>query len=148
MVKYISPLNYIDYDKKKVKKIIIEEFGWRDYGGKHYESVFTRFYQGYILPTKFKVDKRKAHVSNLIFSGQLTKAEAIEELKEPIYPNELYLIDKPFVLKKLDFTEEAFDDYINAPMIPHSQYGSFVSFWDKYPILKPLKIVSNLIKKL
>ncbi len=147
-LKYISPLNYIDYDKKKVKKIIIEEFGWRDYGGKHYESVFTRFYQGYILPTKFKVDKRKAHLSNLIFSGQMTKEQAIEELKEPIYPHELYLVDRPFVLKKLDFTEEEFDAYINAPMVPHSDYGSFIPFWDKYPMLRPLKIVSKLIKKI
>ncbi len=80
-MKYISPLNYIEYDKKKVKEIIMKEYGWRDYGGKHYESVFTRFYQGYILPEKFKVDKRKAHLSNLIFSGQLTMEEALLELK-------------------------------------------------------------------
>ncbi|HSZ86974.1 MAG TPA: N-acetyl sugar amidotransferase, partial [Puia sp.] len=127
-LKYISPLNYIDYDKEKVKEIITNEFGWRDYGGKHYESVFTRFYQGYILPEKFKVDKRKAHLSNLIFSKQLSKEKALEELKKPIYQEELLRVDKPFVLKKLDFTEEEFTKYINDPSIEHSAYGLFIPF--------------------
>jgi hypothetical protein len=72
--------------KSEAKKAIIEELGWRDYGGKHYESVFTRFYQGYILAKKFNIDKRKAHLSNLIFSGQITKQEALEELALPAYP--------------------------------------------------------------
>ncbi|HLY71168.1 MAG TPA: N-acetyl sugar amidotransferase [Puia sp.] len=146
-LKYISPLNYIEYDKEKVKEVITNEFGWRDYGGKHYESVFTRFYQGYILPEKFKVDKRKAHLSNLIFSKQLSKEQAIEDLKTPIYPEELLRVDKPFVLKKLDFTEEEFIEYIDSPAIAHSVYGSFIPFFDKYPALKPLKFISNAIKK-
>ncbi|MBX7264421.1 MAG: N-acetyl sugar amidotransferase, partial [Chitinophagaceae bacterium] len=90
-------LNYIPYFKTEAKKIIIEKLGWRDYGGKHYESVFTRFYQGYILPEKFKVDKRKAHLSNLIFSEQITKEQALTELKQPIYPVELLETDYEFV---------------------------------------------------
>jgi N-acetyl sugar amidotransferase len=147
-LKYISPLNFIDYDKKKVKEIIIKEFGWRDYGGKHYESIFTRFYQGFILPNKFNVDKRKAHLSNLIFSGQMSKAEALLELETPIYPNELLEIDKNFVLKKLDLTEIEFNNYISLPLISHEYYGSFKSFWEKYPLLKPLKLVSKYIKKI
>jgi hypothetical protein len=57
----------------------------RDYGGKHYESIWTRFYQGYILPVKYKIDKRKAHLSDLIYGGQITKEEALAELKSPIY---------------------------------------------------------------
>jgi N-acetyl sugar amidotransferase len=147
-LKVVSPLNYIDYDKKKVKKIIIEEFGWRDYGGKHYESVFTRFYQGYILPEKFKVDKRKAHLSNLIFSGQLTKDQAIEELKQPIYPSELYTVDRNFVLKKLDFSEKEFMEYLNEPRMSHLYYGGISkSFWELYPMLRFLKVFANLIKK-
>ncbi|MFM6923862.1 MAG: N-acetyl sugar amidotransferase, partial [Ferruginibacter sp.] len=70
-IESINLLNYLPYNKAAVKEIITRELGWRDYGGKHYESVFTRFYQGYILPVKFGIDKRKAHLSNLIFSGQL-----------------------------------------------------------------------------
>ena len=132
-------LNYIPYLKLEAKETIIRELNWRDYGGKHYESVFTRFYQGFILPEKFKVDKRKAHLSNLIFSGQITKEEALAELAEPIYPVELFKKDYEFVLKKLGFTDQEMKDYITAPPQTHSNYNSSLSLFDEYPILKPLK---------
>lgn len=134
-------LNYVVYDKKIAKKIIINELKWRDYGGKHYESVFTRFYQGYILPTKFKVDKRKAHLSNLIFSGQLNKEEALVELEQPIYPIAIFEQDLQFVLKKLGFTAQAFQSYLESAAIPHSSYNMSLSLFDEYPVLKPLKIL-------
>ncbi len=132
-------LNYIEYNKKSVKEKIIKELSWRDYGGKHYESVFTRFYQGYILPQKFKIDKRKAHLSNLIFSGQLTKEEALEELKKPIYPAELFQTDYEFVIKKLGFTREDFEAYIKAPPVSHNEYETSISIFDEIKFLKPFK---------
>lgn len=132
-------LNYIPYNKSEVKKIIIDKLNWRDYGGKHYESVFTRFYQGYILPQKFKVDKRKAHLSNLIFSGQITREEALAELLQPIYPQELFETDYEFVLKKLGFTHEEFQAYLKEPAIPHSNYAMSISLFDEIPALKPFK---------
>lgn len=141
----IPLLNYLHYDKAAAKKEIVKELGWRDYGGKHYESVFTRFYQGYILPQKFKVDKRKAHLSNLIFAGQLTKDEAVEELDKPIYPAEQLAEDKPFVLKKLGFTEEEFDKYLSTAAVPHSHYGSTKPLTEDYPILKMFKPFKKLI---
>jgi N-acetyl sugar amidotransferase len=147
-LKYVSPLNYIEYNKDEVKKIITSEIGWVDYGGKHYESVFTRFYQGYILPEKFKVDKRKAHLSNLIFSGQLTKEQATNELEKPIYPQELFNKDYSFVLKKLEFSDLEFKDYLNRQMISHEQYGSFISVWEKYKFLKILKPLNFMLKKI
>ena len=136
-------LNYVVYDKKAAKETIINELNWRDYGGKHYESVFTRFYQGYILPTKFKVDKRKAHLSNLIFSGQITKDEALAELKEPIYPVAIYDQDLQFVLKKLGFTKQAFHDYLASPAVPHSFYNMSLSIFNEYPLLKSFKFLFN-----
>jgi len=132
-------LNYIPYDKKEAKKTIIEKLSWRDYGGKHYESVFTRFYQGYILPEKFKVDKRKAHLSNIIFSGQITKQEALEELKQPIYPAELFATDYEFAIKKLGFTDDQFQAYLKDPAVPHSNYAMSISLFDEIPALKPFK---------
>ena len=132
-------LNYIPYDKKEAKKTIIERLAWRDYGGKHYESVFTRFYQGYILPEKFKADKRKAHLSNIIFSGQITKQEALEELKQPIYPAELFATDYEFATKKLGFTHDEFQAYLKAPAVPHSNYALSISLFDEIPALKPFK---------
>jgi N-acetyl sugar amidotransferase len=136
-------LNYIPYNKEQVKKTITAELNWRDYGGKHYESVFTRFYQGYILPEKFKVDKRKAHLSNLIFSGQLTKEEALSELTQPIYPSYIFQQDFQFVIKKLGFSEREFSLYLNSPQIAHSKFGLSLSIFDEYPILKPLKILKR-----
>jgi N-acetyl sugar amidotransferase len=132
-------LNYIPYLKSEVKNLIIKELEWRDYGGKHYESVFTRFYQGYILPQKFKVDKRKAHLSNLIFSGQLTKEQALVELQEPIYPSEIFATDYDFVLKKLGFTKQEFDQYIAAPAISHENFESSISIFDEIAFLKKMK---------
>lgn len=134
-------LNYVDYNKEMVKKLISLELGWRDYGGKHYESVFTRFYQGYILPNKFKVDKRKAHLSNLIFSHQLTKEEALKELVKPIYPIHLLQTDKEFVCKKLGISREELQIYINTPAKMHSEYALSISLFDEYPILKPFKFI-------
>ncbi len=124
----IPPLNLMDYDKNKAKELLIKEFGWRDYGGKHYESIFTRFYQGYILPRKFQVDKRKAHLSSLVASGGITRAEAIEELKKPTYDPVAQKEDYEYALKKFDLTAEQFEIYMNEKPIPHAFYGTQ---WDK-----------------
>lgn len=126
-----KPLNLLAYDKKVVKLMIEKELNWVDYGGKHYESVFTRFYQGYILPTKFKVDKRKAHLSNLIFSGQLNKEDALKELEDEIYPSVLFKKDLEFVLKKLNFSQESFEAYINSPMVSHQEFSSSLRITDE-----------------
>ena len=132
-------LNYVHYDKVEAKKTIIEKLNWRDYGGKHYESVFTRFYQGYILPQKFKVDKRKAHLSNLIFSGQLTKDAALAELQEPIYPAHLFEQDYQFVIKKLGFSSDSFQDYLKQSPISHQKFQMSLSIFDEYTFLKSIK---------
>ena len=80
---------------------------------KHYESLFTRFYQGYILPEKFGVDKRKNHFSSLIVSGQMERREAIDLLDCPTYPDEMKLIrDKRMFLKKMRWRQDKLDEYI------------------------------------
>ena len=108
-----------------------KKVGYVRYPYKHYESVFTRFYQAYILPKKFNIDKRKVHLSTLIISNQMSRDEAMNLLKQSPYPNEeLEKFDKEFVLKKLDFTEESFEDYIKAPAVPHEVYGSEKKFFD------------------
>lgn len=146
-VESVMMLNWMPYIKSEVKKTIIDELNWRDYGGKHYESVFTRFYQGYILPTKFKVDKRKAHLSTLICSGQMTKEEALEELKQPIYDAEQCKIDMEFVLKKFDLTQAQFDDFMSRPPRDHREYATRKPFFEQYPLLKPLRGLSQIAKK-
>ncbi|OQP66894.1 ExsB family protein [Niastella vici] len=140
-VKSVSILNYTEYNKKQVKELIQQELGWRDYGGKHYESIWTRFYQGYILPTKFSIDKRKAHLSDLIFGGQITKEEALEELMKPIYDPGQLKIDFEFVLKKLGFTRDEFDALMKLPPHSHYDYDYEMPIDQRYPLLKPVKTI-------
>ncbi len=144
-VQSVSVLNYLEYNKDKVKKLIQEELGWKDYGGKHYESVWTRFYQGYILPTKFKVDKRKAHLSDLIFSGQITKEEALAELAKPMYDEQTFKEDYAFVLKKLGMTDEEFQEIMRRPRKDHRDYDYEMPIDKRYPILKPFKSIYRLL---
>jgi N-acetyl sugar amidotransferase len=121
-IRTVYPLQFIDYDKEKAKTFLIEELGWRDYGGKHHESVFTRFYQGYVLPRKFGFDKRKAHLSSLILSGQLNRQEALRELQQPPYDPDMQEEDKAYVAKKLGFSEEEFEKILSASPVSHYEF--------------------------
>ena len=125
--------------------MIQKELNWRDYGGKHYESIWTRFYQGYILPNKFKVDKRKAHLSDLIFSKQITKSEALKELENPIYPQEQFNIDFEFILKKLGLSENEFEKIMKTPTRSHYDFDYEKAIELRYPILKPFKYIYRKI---
>ena len=120
----ISILNYVPYNKHEVKEVIKRELGWKDYGGKHHESIFTKFYQAYILPEKFKIDKRKAHLSTLICSGQITKEQALEELKQPLYPEADLQNDIEYVLKKFGLTRKEFDQIMQLPVVRHDAFKS------------------------
>lgn len=146
-IKTVELLNYMPYNKMEAKAEIIEKLGWRDYGGKHYESIFTRFYQGYILPTKFGIDKRKAHYSNLICSGQISREEALEEMKLPAYDEEQYKVDREFVLKKLGFSEAEFGAMMAEEPISHKAYPYTRSIYEQYPGLSFMKPFTNRIKK-
>lgn len=134
-----SILDYVDYDKAEAKDAITRELGWRDYGGKHCESIFTRFYQGYILPRKFGIDKRKAHLSNLIFAGQLTKDEALAELARPAYDPQQLASDYDFVVKKLGLTAGQFEELMAVPPRPHTDFEIERPVYAKYPFLKFLR---------
>lgn len=138
-IESLSLLNYISYNKDKAKEELKNELGWRDYGGKHYESVFTRFYQGYILPTKFHIDKRKAHYASLICSGQMTRAAALEELKKPIYDMALLRLDYDFVIKKLGFTKTEFEAIMIDLPRKHTHYPVEANIYDRYPVLKTIR---------
>jgi N-acetyl sugar amidotransferase len=128
----ISILNYIDYNKQSAKETIVKDLTWRDYGGKHYESVFTKFYQAYILPRKFKIDKRKAHLSTLICSEQMTREQALVELSHELYkPGELSQ-ERDYVLKKLGLSDEEFEKIMNAVPRTHSEFRSDLRWKEAY----------------
>lgn len=142
-------LEFVDYQKDEAKKIITEKMGWRDYGGKHYESIFTRFYQGYVLIEKFGIDKRRAHLSNLILSGQITREQALEEIEKPAYNADLLAEDLAYVAKKLDFTPEEFEKIMKLPPVPHTAYKSYeTGLYRKHEkFMQTIKPLTKLIKK-
>ncbi|MHA3904160.1 N-acetyl sugar amidotransferase [Castellaniella sp. WN] len=129
-IKTVKLLNYIPYNKFDAKKTIIKELGWRDYGGKHYESIFTRFFQGYYLPRKFGYDKRLAHLSSLIKSGQMSREAALEELQRPTYDPSLQEDDKKFVAKKLGVTVGELEEIFSRPNKDYTDYASYAKLFD------------------
>lgn len=118
-------LNYTDYVKRDAIEILQRELGWQYYGGKHYESIYTRFFQGYILPVKFGYDKRKAHLSSLICSGEISREKALEELKNPTYAPSLQEEDREYVAKKLGLTGDEFDAIMKLPKKTIYDYPSY-----------------------
>jgi len=121
-IKSIRILEYLSYNKNDAMQILEKKLCWKYYGGKHYESVYTRFYQGYILPKKFNIDKRKCHFSSLICAGQMTREEALEKMKEDTYPAELQQADREYVIKKLGITEEEFERMLTSINKAFSDY--------------------------
>ena len=122
----VSILNYLDYRKQDAMALLQNELGWKYYGGKHYESIYTRFYQGYILPRKFGFDKRKTHLSSLICSGEITRDEALRELSSEPYPHELQQQDREYVIKKFGLAAAEFEAIMALPMKRYEDYDS----WD------------------
>ena len=133
-------LDYVHYDKAEAMKLIERELDWRYYGGKHYESIYTRFFQGYILPKKFNIDKRRAHLSNQICSQQVTREYAIEAIKQPTYSAELQAEDREYAIKKFGITEDEFENIMQAPP------KTFLDYRTCYHIFENAKKVKNRLK--
>ena len=101
----VKPLNYVEYNKDQAMKLLENKYTFIPYAHKHYESRFTRFFEGYWLPNKFGYDKRRSHFSSLILTKQMTRDEAISELERPAYNEDEMQKDFNFVAKKFDLTE-------------------------------------------
>lgn len=143
----VSILNYVPYNKKDIKAFITKELNWRDYGGKHYESIFTKFYQAYILPEKFHIDKRKAHLSTLICSGQMTKEAALAELEQPVYPKGELGQDKEYVLKKLGLSNKEFADIMHLPVHRHEDFKTDTHLKEGYMnLLQKTEKIRRILK--
>ena len=142
--KRIDILNYLDYIKENAKKLLKEKLCWKDYGGKHYESIYTRFYQGYILYKKFGYDKRRGHFSSLICSGEMVREQALKELMNEPYPLETQNEDKEYVIKRLSLTEKEFEEIMNLPKKTFWDYPSYGKF-SQSPIYKSLRRIYRLL---
>lgn len=131
-IRWVPILNYIPYNKAEAKQTLIDELGWQDYGGKHYESIFTRFFHAFYLPVKFGYDLRKSYLSALVCSGQITRNEALDEISKPPAPKEMLEQDRDYVIKKLGLTEEEFEQIMNAPNKTYADYPNNESLWKRF----------------
>ncbi|MFY7964195.1 MAG: N-acetyl sugar amidotransferase [Chitinophagaceae bacterium] len=143
-MKVLRPLELIPYSKSSAKKVLIEELGWRDYGGKHYESTYTKFFQAHYLPTKFGYDKRKAHLSSLIVSGQMTREASLAELEHPLYDSKELVEDTIFFSKKLGITVQEFTNIMNQEPTTYKNFANNESF---YKIIRKLLSKASSLKK-
>jgi N-acetyl sugar amidotransferase len=123
-INVIRPLNYMPYVKEDAIKLLIERFGWQPYPQKHFESRFTRFYEGYWLPKRFGYDTRRVQYASLIVTGQMTRDEALEKLKEPALDEATARQEFEYVATKLGITIEELQSYMDAPKKTYKDYKS------------------------
>ena len=140
-IRIVPILDCVNYDKQAAMRTIESELGWVYYGGKHYESIYTRFYQAYVLPRKFNIDKRRAHLSNLVLSGQMSRGAALAACQEPECPADTLREDLDYVLKKFDLSEAQFEQLMSAPN------RTFMDYPNHYATLELAKTVRNWLRR-
>ena len=136
-MRQLRPLNYLTYDRNKAIEEL-EKIGWRNYGRKHGESFFTNFFQNYYLPTRFGYDKRKAHYSSMIVTGQITRKEALNLMEEPLYDKQELINDYNYFCNKLGFSNTEMDLFMTLPIKKYSDYNN----WDS--LLKYVTFVRRI----
>jgi N-acetyl sugar amidotransferase len=130
-IKAVQILNYVPYVKDEVMRVLQHDLGWKYYGGKHYESIYTRFFQGYILPQKFNIDKRRAHLSTLICAGQMTREEALAALERDVYGEGCAEEDLEYVVKKLGLTTAEFGAIMALPLRSYRDYPNSFGLYQR-----------------
>lgn len=132
-------LNYVPFSKNMAMETLEKELDWKYYGGKHYESKFTGFVQSYIQPVKFGVDYRKATFSTQICTGEITREEALEELKKPPFNQDNITSEKEYISKKLGITLNEFEKLMSLPVKTYKDYPNNEKF---------LTFLYNLFRKI
>lgn len=123
-IRVVRPLNYIPFDKNSAIQLLIDKFGWQPYPQKHFESRFTRFYEGYWLPRKFGYDTRKVQYSSLILTGQMSRSEALEKLQQPALSEADARLEFEFVAKKLRISPHELQSFMDLPNKTFKDYRS------------------------
>ncbi|MFL2939908.1 MAG: N-acetyl sugar amidotransferase [Candidatus Poseidoniales archaeon] len=124
-IKLYRPFYYIDYSKQLAQEYLSNEYGWKYYGGHHYENIFTKFIIGHWLYSKFNIDKRIITLSAQVINGSITRNNALDILNEKPYSDEDLQRDKKLVLKKLDLTDSDFKSIWNMPRKTFLDYPSY-----------------------
>ena len=123
-MKVVRMLNFLQYNKEEAIRTLESELGWKYYGGKHYESRFTKFFQSYYLPKRFGFDKRRSHLSSLIISGQMSREDALKEMTKPAYSETELKEDSYFVAKKLGVSVDELNQLLVSPIKTFQDYPS------------------------
>jgi N-acetyl sugar amidotransferase len=126
-IKVVHFLNMVNYEKEEATRILKEKFDWQVYENKHYENVFTRFYEGYWLPKKFGYDKRRCYLSNLVITNQLSRNDALVEIDEQPYDNKIAKQDMEYISDKLDIDVEDFKKLMNGDNKTYKDYKN--NYW-------------------
>lgn len=143
-IKYVTLLNFIDYNKDAAVEYLEENLGWRKYAGKHFESIYTRFFQGYLLPQKFGMDKRRPHLSSLIVSEQMTREQAMNELEIEPYPEKLANEDIDYVSQKFGLNRAEFEAIMNLPVKKSEDYPNNMALLARLaPLLRYIKRIAT-----
>ena len=129
-IKLTRPLDFLEYNKEEATQLLEQKFGYQRYPQKHFESRFTRFYEGYWLPQKFGYDTRKVQYSSLILTGQMTRDEALESLKKPAMTTEQVRQEFEYISSKLGITTEELQSYFDAPNKSYKDYKSQQGLYD------------------
>lgn len=129
-VKVIKPLNYLPYTKEHATRVLSETYGWRPYPQKHFESRFTRFYEGYWLPTRFGYDTRRVQYSSLIQTGQMTRGEALVRLEAPAYDPAKLAEDFEYIATKLGISVDELRGYHEMPLKSYKDYKNQAWMFD------------------
>lgn len=128
-IKVIKPLNYINYVKKDAMQLMSDLYDWKPYTQKHFESRFTRFFEGYWLPTRFGFDMRRVDFSSLILTNQMTREEALEKLNDPPYDSELIDQDFKYIAKKLNISSDELKKFHQMPKKYWMEYKNLNSIF-------------------
>src|SRR5206468_10708265 len=123
-IRVVPLLTLVSYRRDEAAATLLREIGWREYGGKHHESLFTKFYQGAILPTKFGIDKRRVHLSDRVRNGELTRADALEIMARPAYDPDELRTESEYVRKKLGFDQGEWNSIISSAPRSHAEFAS------------------------
>jgi hypothetical protein len=129
-IKAVRPLNYVPYIKQDAMQLLIDKFGWQPYPQKHFESRFTRFYESYWLPKRFGYDVRRVQYSSLILTGQMTRQEALEKLKQSSYDESTIAYDLGYVANKLRISVTELNSYLDLPKRTYRDYKSQRHIYD------------------
>ncbi len=141
-IRLVRFLNYINYSKDSAGSLLENEVGWRHPGGHHHESIYTRFYQGYLSPKKYGMDRRLISLSAQIRSGHIDRDKALDIINAPHYSDEDILEDKKFISKKFNLKDEEMNEILSLPNKSFKDYKTY------FPFLKKIKKIIKLLSKL